>query len=83
MGTEHMGTKPNFFAARRAELGMTQRQIAETLRMTSAAVSLWETGRTLPEVTLYDRLATIYQVTPERIACEVLSMARKREPVPA
>jgi transcriptional regulator with XRE-family HTH domain len=78
-----MAPNENFFAARRAELGLTQRQIADTLRMTAQAVSAWETEKTLPEVTLFDRLAKVYDVTPERIAKEVLVMARRRELQPA
>lgn len=73
----------NFFQDRRESLGFTQRHIADLLRMTSAAVSSWECGRTIPDVALFERLATIYQVSPERIAKEVMALARRREPQPA
>jgi transcriptional regulator with XRE-family HTH domain len=78
-----MATIENFFATRRAELDITQRKIADALGMTAQAVSAWECGRAIPEVTLFDRLAVIYRTTPERIAAEALLIARRRELQPA
>lgn len=37
-----------FIAAQRRELGLTQRELAERLRVSDKAVSRWETGKGLP-----------------------------------
>ena len=41
-----------FIAARRKELGLTQRQLAEALSISDKTVSKWECGGGLPEVSL-------------------------------
>ena len=41
-----------FIAARRKELGLTQRQLAEQLSISDKTVSKWECGGGLPEVGL-------------------------------
>lgn len=41
-----------FIAARRKELGLTQRQLAERLSISDKTVSKWECGGGLPEVGL-------------------------------
>lgn len=68
--------KVNYFKQRREELGLTQRDIALKLGMTTTAVSLWENGDSLPRITLFYRLADVYQVSVERISAEVLKLAR-------
>lgn len=69
----------NFFRDRRERLGLTQRQIADRLKMTPAAVSQWECGDAIPKVPLYDALAEIYRVSPERIAVEVMKLGRREK----
>lgn len=45
-----------FIADRRRELGLTQAQLAERLNVTDKAVSKWETGRGLPDASLFQPL---------------------------
>ena len=46
-----------FLQARRKELGMTQVQLSEKLRVTDKAVSRWERGVGLPDINLLEPLA--------------------------
>jgi transcriptional regulator with XRE-family HTH domain len=74
----------NFFRRRRDELGLTQRDIAIRLNMTTTAVSLWESGDNIPRVTLFDRLAEVYQVSLEHLVGEIMATVRRqRRAVPA
>lgn len=63
----------NFFEQRRLELRMpngkpmTQRYIADQLKMTSAAIGAWERGEAVPRLKLVPKLALIYQVSEKRI----------------
>ena len=41
-----------FIAACRKEKGLTQMQLAEKLNITNRAVSKWETGKSMPDVSL-------------------------------
>ncbi len=45
-----------FIADRRRDLGLTQAQLAERLNVTDKAVSKWETGRGLPDASLFQPL---------------------------
>ena len=45
-----------FIAERRKALGLTQRRLAEQLPVSDKAVSKWETGHGLPEVSLMPSL---------------------------
>jgi len=67
---------PNYFLARRRELGLTQRAIALRLNMTTTAVSQWENGG-YPRVELYPRLAAAYETTVEEIALAVAREAQQ------
>ncbi len=46
-----------FIAQRRKQLGLTQAQLAERLAVTDKAVSKWETGRGLPDASLFQPLS--------------------------
>lgn len=65
-----------FIAVRRKEHGMTQVQFAEKLGVTNKAVSKWETGKCLPDVSLFHDLCILLDITlneffaGERIAME-------------
>ena len=52
-----------FIAERRKALGLTQRQMAEQLSVSDKAVSKWETGRGLPEVSLMPSLCAALGIT--------------------
>ncbi len=41
-----------FIAACRKEKGLTQMQLAEKLNITNRAVSKWETGKSMPDVSI-------------------------------
>lgn len=47
-----------FIAECRREKNLTQRQLAEQLHVTNKAVSKWETGRCLPDASLFSPLCT-------------------------
>ena len=51
----------------RQEKKLSQEQLAEQLHVTRQAVSNWENGKTQPDVDTLTRLATIFDVSVERI----------------
>ncbi len=51
----------------RQELGMTQKQVAERLHISDRAVSKWERGKGLPDVSLLPGIAALYGVDAEKI----------------
>lgn len=52
-----------FIADLRKEKGLTQKQLAESLNVTDKAVSRWETGKGLPEASLFIPLADAFGIT--------------------
>lgn len=46
-----------FISARRKELSLNQKQLADKLGVTDKAVSKWETGRSAPDISLLESLA--------------------------
>ncbi len=68
-----------FIAAGRKEKGFTQGALASLLGVTDKAVSRWETGRGLPDITMLPCLSTALDVS----ASELLAGARiEKENVP-
>lgn len=60
-----------FVAALRKERGMTQRELAERLCISDKAVSKWETGNSIPDVTMLIPLAELLGVTvTELLECK-------------
>jgi len=65
-----------FIASCRKEKGWTQMQLAEQLNITNRAVSKWETGKSIPDVSIMMELCEILGITVnellsgERIAME-------------
>ena len=51
----------NMIAARRKELGFTQKELAERLHVTDKAVSKWERGINFPDIALLDKIAAELQ----------------------
>lgn len=52
-----------FIASQRKEHGLTQSQLAERLGITDKAVSKWETGKSLPDLSLFTPLCSLLDVT--------------------
>ena len=52
-----------FIAALRKEQGMTQQELADRLFLSNKAVSKWERGQSLPDITLLEPLAQCLEVT--------------------
>ena len=52
-----------FISRRRMAMGLTQAQLAERLNVTDKAVSKWERGKSLPDVTLFSRVAAELRVS--------------------
>lgn len=60
-------TMGGFLAALRRECGMTQRQLAEQLRVSDKTVSRWERGETAPDLSLIPVLAELFGVTCDEL----------------
>ena len=70
-----------FIAERRKNAGLTQLQLAEKLGITDRAVSKWETGRAMPDLSVMQELCGILGITVnDLLSGEVVSMDNyKRE----
>ena len=60
MNTENFA---DFLRERRKTLGLTQEQLAEKLFVSTAAVSKWERGKSLPDIAKIEDLAAALQVS--------------------
>lgn len=58
-----------FIADCRKELNMTQAQIAGMLGITNRAVSKWETGKSLPDVSIMLELCEILNISVNELLC--------------
>ncbi|MEI6577986.1 MAG: helix-turn-helix transcriptional regulator [Eubacteriales bacterium] len=56
-----------FINSRRKELGMTQQELADKLQITNRAVSKWEKGDGLPDISMLEPLAVELAVTVDEI----------------
>ncbi|MBQ3257792.1 MAG: helix-turn-helix domain-containing protein [Oscillospiraceae bacterium] len=78
----------------RTEKGITQKQLAEQLNVSNAAVSKWETGHGFPDISLLEPLANALDITvtelvsgcrTEQNACgadpakDILTLSRKKQ----
>ncbi|MBO5526317.1 MAG: helix-turn-helix transcriptional regulator [Clostridia bacterium] len=57
----------NFIAALRKENGLTQQELADQLNVSNKAVSRWECGECLPDLTLIPALADLLGVTCDEL----------------
>lgn len=55
------------FKEARVRAGLTQREAAEKLGITSAAISMWESGKNSPRFTRIKELAALYGVAVSEI----------------
>ena len=61
----------SFVAELRKEKGLTQKELADKLLVSSKAISKWETGANMPDVSLLIPLADILGVSvTELLQCE-------------
>lgn len=51
------------FLSARKKVGMSQIDVAKALNISDAAVSMWETGKTMPRASLLLEIANLYQCT--------------------
>lgn len=58
-----MNTMGEIIAARRKELGMTQKELAAKLNVTDKAVSKWERGLAFPDISSIPQLAEVLDVS--------------------
>lgn len=52
-----------YIASRRKELRISQKDLAEKLNVTAGAVSQWEHGRTMPDISMYPKIADALNTT--------------------
>ncbi len=64
MDQERIG---RFIAELRKENNMTQQELADKLNVTDRAVSHWENGRRLPDISLLKELGEVFNVTIDEI----------------
>lgn len=70
-----IGTKIRELRKRR---GMTQEQLAECLNISSQAVSEWENGTSVPDMSLAPRLAAFFEMSTDELLSAKNNMAEKR-----
>lgn len=58
----------------RKRLGLTQREVADQLRVTESAVSLWESGSKLPSIQTRTRVAEVLDLRTEDIMPELKAL---------
>ena len=69
-----------FISERRKAKGWTQSQLAEKLQITDKAVSKWETGRSMPDLSLFMPLCTLLDITlNELFAGECIAEEKLKE----
>lgn len=69
-----------FISQRRKAQGLTQVQLAEKLGITDRAVSKWETGKSMPDVSVMIELCEILKITVNDLLCgEIVSMEKINE----
>lgn len=64
MDQEHVG---KFIAQLRKEHNLTQQELADKLAITDKAVSKWENGRCMPDVSFLEQLSTLFEVTVKEL----------------
>lgn len=62
----------------RKEKGMTQEALAEAIGVTTAAVSKWETGQSVPEVGMLMELADFFEVSVDALLGHKLAADRRK-----
>ena len=60
-------TLAHTISEKRREKGITQEQLAEFVGVTKASVSKWETGQSLPDLTLLPCLAAYFNISVDEL----------------
>ena len=69
-----------FIQARRKALGLTQQALGEQLGVTNKAVSKWEKGHSMPDVSLFEPLCQTLEISiPELLAGHPIAEADRRQ----
>ena len=68
-----------FLRRRRKELGLTQEQLAKKLHVSTAAVSKWELGKSLPDIAKIEDLASALEVSVLEVLRGELSVQKLEE----
>ena len=55
------------FLSAREKVGLTQKQVAETIGVDQSAVSFWETGKTSPRASILVKLSELYCCTLDEL----------------
>lgn len=66
----------DFLVELRKEKGLLQQEVAEIFMVTTQAVSKWERGESIPDISILERISEFYGVTIE----EILNGERKAKP---
>ena len=53
--------------AARTNVGLTQREVAKTLKISTKTLSGWETGKTSPKIDMVDKMCELYGVDYDSI----------------
>lgn len=56
-----------YIAYKRKQRGFTQKELADTLSVTNKAVSKWETGASLPDISILMELATVFDISVDEL----------------
>lgn len=52
-----------FMAMLRKEKGLTQSQLADILNVSNKSISRWENGKTLPDISLYESICSVFNIS--------------------
>lgn len=55
------------FLSARTKCGLSQAEVGKSVGVSDAAVSMWETGKTLPRVPMLRRVAELYGCTVDEL----------------
>lgn len=66
-----------FISERRKAIGLTQKELAERLGVTNKAVSKWETGGGMPDVSMLKKLSEILEVSVDELLAGEYAEERK------
>ena len=58
------------FAEARIKAGLSQREVAEALKVTPAAVALWDSKKTKPRASLLPTIAKLYNTTVDELLAD-------------